>query len=170
LSLGQISRVEVHTYKAAAVLDEQQPQTPIEAQFSVPFCAALAIDERRSGGPLSTPDFELERIWDPELRRVAQTVVVDVDASSEAAFPAKRLTSVTIVDTAGNSYQHSVDYPRGMPENPMSGSEIRAKYRGLAHAAIGARAQDVESLVDGILEHDTWSHLLSDAIGSTGDT
>ena len=170
LSLGQVSRVDVDTYKAAAVLNEPQPETPLEAQFSIPFCAALAIDERRSGGPLAPPDFEPERIRDPELRRVAKTVVVNLDESSEAAFPAKRHTTVTIVDTADNSYQHTVDYPRGMPDNPLSGSEVRAKYRALAEEAIGDRAEDVEKLVDAILEEDSWSHLLGDAIGSTGPT
>ena len=168
LPLDEISRIEVHTYKAAAVLNEQQPATMLDAQFSIPFCVALAIDERRSIQPLSIRDFAPDRLSDPELRRLAQTVVVELDPASEAAFPAKRLTTVTVVDTAGNASTHSVEQPRGMPENPLSPSEVREKYRGLAQAAIGDdRAKHVEQLVDDILGHDAWSLQLAHAVGST---
>lgn len=169
LPLDEISRVEVQTYKAAAVLDERQPETMLDAQFSIPYCVALAIDERRPIEPLSIRDFEPDRISDPELRRITQAVAVDVDEASEAAFPAKRLTTVTVVDTRGNAFRQSVEHPRGMPENPLSSSELRAKYRGLAQAAIGDRAKDVEELVDDILEYDAWSRQLAHVVGSTED-
>jgi 2-methylcitrate dehydratase PrpD len=65
-------------------------------------------------------------------------VADDLTAKYPAAWPA-RLT-ITLQD--GTAITQSADYPRGNPENPVSTSDLEAKFRSLVVPVFGPATAD----------------------------
>ncbi|MDN5347556.1 MAG: hypothetical protein PWP65_1120 [Clostridia bacterium] len=124
----EIRRVTVKTYRAAAVLDKKKPETTREAKFSLPFVIALAIIKGRAG----YFDFVPANLQDQEVLALAAKVDVSEDAEINSTFPQKRTAVLEIEMQNGDKLAHSVDIPRGMPENPLSKEEVVEKFKSLA--------------------------------------
>ena len=70
------------------------------------------------------------------------------DAEFSRRFPAERWARVRITLKDGRVLASEPAIARGNPENPLSGHELRGKYRTLAEAVLGvARAARIECLV-----------------------
>lgn len=133
LSCDGIEHITVRTFKRAVNLENAAaPATMIDAQFSTPFCIALACLHGREA--LLPMDERLLR--DAAVIRLAQKVQPVFDAEMEALFPTLAPAIVT-VRHAGADYSRRVEAAFGDPTNPMNRADLRAKFKHLATPVIG---------------------------------
>ena len=101
------------------------PESIVDGQFSMPFCAAVALRE----GGMGWDDYA-KHIGDAETAALCRKVTTVVDPKAEAAFPANMSGTVRI-KTRGGEFETFVEIPKGEHENFMSEAEFRAKFDGL---------------------------------------
>jgi 2-methylcitrate dehydratase PrpD len=110
------------------------PESIVDAQFSMPFGAAVAVLSRSAGLDRFTPD----QIRSPRVRQMMGKVALVKDARLETAFPREWPARVAITLAGGQTYEKFVRYPKGDPENPLSWEEMAGKFRALAGRVLGA--------------------------------
>lgn len=125
-------RIEVPGYIIPAVSKSGAPTTPNEARFHLQFMLAQAF---AGGGPV-TPAMSdgfaatLER---NEIRGLLHRFEV-VGAADLSHYHQSRVIVVTV---RGEKLVQANDAPRGTPRNPLSDTEVVAKYRRLASPVLG---------------------------------
>ncbi|HYL78328.1 MAG TPA: MmgE/PrpD family protein [Bryobacteraceae bacterium] len=105
-----------------------QPKSVVEAQFSMPFGAAVAVLNRSAG----IDQFTEESIQSPDVRRMMAKVVMTKHATIEKNFPQEWAAIVTIKLTDGRTYEKHITHPKGDPQNPLTRDELIAKFKSLA--------------------------------------
>jgi len=152
---GEIAKIQVETFYEVTRLVNYEPRNAIAAQFSIPFALAVALRTRKIG----PEDVTESNLRNPDILALARKVEVTVDPDINSQFPAKTIARVTMHTTRG-SFEATVEYPRGNPENPLSDEDLAAKFRSLTVPIVGegtceklhdvifnlARAKDVTSL------------------------
>lgn len=124
------------------------PRTIEGAQFSVPFCLAVAATE---GADALLP-LDSALLGRGDIVALARRVELGPDGAHDARFPAEIGATLTI-ETSGGLFSESVERPLGDPDNPLSDGRLLAKFRRLTssrwtapHVETVARAlQDIES-------------------------
>lgn len=138
-----IERIALSVYgEAITYCGNRDPQTPIQAQFSLSFGVAAAL---RLGG-LGPEAYRAPHFADPELRRLERLVTIERD---DARTVAGTRGATLVVEAGGRRFERSVDSVKGDPEFPMTAAETRAKFMRYA-AALGARR--AAGLADALLE------------------
>jgi len=107
--------------------NKQEPETVVDGQFSMPFCAAVAM----RSGPLRWDDYKT-LLQDAGIRDLCRRVEVKVDPRAEAEFPVNMSGVATIRTKSGGTYEKFVMEPLGEPGNFMSEQQFRAKFDDLA--------------------------------------
>jgi len=127
---------------------KRRPDSFVDAQFSGPFVAALALSAGAAGGDafLRAVGRLAEPAWfdDPDFRRLLDATGVAVDDEVQARFPGEWCARV-VVETAGGRHERFVETPYGEPGDPMSPADTARKARGLV--ATGDRPLDADRLV-----------------------
>lgn len=106
---------------------KQNPKSIVDAQFSMPFGAAVAMVKGRA----SLSEYTEENLQDEEIKQVMKKVHCVRDKALEAEFPRKWPASVTIRTKDNEQYQTWVDTPKGDPGHPLSWDELRDKFNEL---------------------------------------
>jgi 2-methylcitrate dehydratase PrpD len=114
------------------------PESIVDAQFSMPFGAAVAL----VCGAAGLDQFSAEQIRSPRVRQMMNKVVLVKDPLIEETFPREWPARVVIHLADGAAYEKFVRYPKGDPENPLTWEEMAAKFRSLAGAVIPAEECD----------------------------
>ena len=104
------------------------PESVVDAQFSMPFGAAVAVLHGMAG----LDQFTLEQVRSPGVAKVMGKVTLVKDPGIEQTFPKEWPARVTIQRWDGQTHEKFVRYPKGDPENPLSWSEMEDKFRALA--------------------------------------
>lgn len=122
LSAADVEHVETTTSRGAGdALVHSDPETGLEAKFSMEYAVAAALVFDRIG--LSV--FEPDAIDDPEIQRVRERVSFVVDDS----LPYKSNRAELVLETVGGDrYEAQRDEPPGTPANPLSESALREKF------------------------------------------
>lgn len=107
------------------------PQTVVDAQFSIPFAVATVITK----GKLNLSDLTNEGIHDPEMLEMIKKVHVHVDEDIEKNFsrgvpPAK----VTIKTNRGTFTANAPQ--KGHPSNPISVDDMKDKFLDAMNFAV----------------------------------
>ena len=102
--------------------DKHNPQGVVDGQFSMAFCAAVALRE----GGLGWDDYA-RHIGDAKTLELCRKVHATPDPKAEAEFPAN-LAGVAKVTTARGVFEAFVAVPKGEPDNFLSADELRAKF------------------------------------------
>jgi 2-methylcitrate dehydratase PrpD len=152
LQAGQIQRIEVAVLEAGwGIVAEPRakkynPESIVDAQFSMPFGAAIAALDGAAG----LDQFTIERTRSPKVRELMNKVVLVKDARIEESFPQEWRARVVIELDNGQRYEKFIRYPKGDPENPLTWDEMKAKFRTLAGAVISAeRCDEILEAVSG---------------------
>lgn len=138
LKAGNIKRVTVRANSNTA-WTVGQVRTTVESPLgqcllSLPYAVAVTLID----GEYTLRQILPARRADPAVHALANRVVVEASADFDAMGPATRPTAVEI-ETAGEQVVSSrVDYPKGDYRNPMSWSEVEAKYRQLTGPVLAA--------------------------------
>jgi len=147
----EVLRVEVTiSRRNRSTLRFAQPQTALEAKFSMQFAMAAALVARRCGLPELRDDFVLRTDVQALMRRVE---VLPEDREDETRPGEAPQDIVRLHTLDGRVLSRAVDYVRGGPELPLAPGELAAKFEGCL-AAGGLRAAP-RPLYDALMAIDT---------------
>jgi 2-methylcitrate dehydratase PrpD len=112
----------------STVLIHHNPQTSLEAKFSMEFCVSAAF----IFGQLGIPQLEEKSIFDPQVRHLMGKVKVLPDDEMEEVSKKQDVLSpirlrVKLKD--GREISETVLEAKGSPSHPMSREEINNKFR-----------------------------------------
>jgi 2-methylcitrate dehydratase PrpD len=144
---ADILAIEVHTFARALRLNNDADPNRIEsAQYSVPFCLAVAALE----GPDGLLPLDAALLHRPDLVALAGRVALSIDPELDRLFP-ERSAARVVVRTASGRYETVCYHPRGDPANPMRWDELVDKFRRLSRAVLPEpRQADIVRAVKGL--------------------
>lgn len=116
------------------------PRTYHEAQVSLPFSVAVALND----GQALFDQYNNSRLQEPVLKRLSNTVEFVVNDK----LPRGVSCRMTAYMNNGEQFTSQVDYPKGSIQNPMSEQELRGKFDSLVIPVLGEqRAQQIADMV-----------------------
>jgi 2-methylcitrate dehydratase PrpD len=128
---------------AAPADRKRRPANSVDAQFSMPFGAAVALLYGRA----SRHEHTDAQARDPRVRSLMDRVECFLDPSLEGEFPAKWPAIVELRLRDGRTHTARVDHPKGDPENPLSFEEVAAKLHDVASGVdVRARKKVIEAV------------------------
>ncbi len=133
IQASDIHRIQIAVLEAGwGIVSEPKerkfnPESVVDAQFSMPFGAAVAAIDGAAG----LAQFTVEKARSPKVRELMSKVELVKDPSVEATFPKEWPARVSITLGDGRTIEKFVRYPKGDPENPLSWEELAAKFDGL---------------------------------------
>lgn len=107
---------------------KRDPKTIVDAQFSMPFGAAVAI----LYGKASIDEYSPEKIKSPQVREIMRRIQCVQSKDLERDFPQKWPALVTIKTKTAQAFRVFIDFPKGDPENPLTWDELIDKFKALA--------------------------------------
>ncbi len=138
-----IGAIDVFTFHEATRLDQHEPATTEEAQYSLPFPVAAALVR----GGLVPEDIAGDALTDDRVLAVSRKIRLVDDPALSARFPAERYARIRVELADGRIVESGTLPARGDAETPLSDDEITAKFHALADGPLGSRANLIEQLV-----------------------
>jgi 2-methylcitrate dehydratase PrpD len=125
----QVARVKVGTNRHMPnALIHHRPTNELQAKFSMEFCMAILLLQRK-GGLAEFTDRVVNR---PDVRAMIEKVEFGVHPDAEAAGYEKMTTIIDVELTDGRKVGGRADFGKGSPANPMSDEELADKFRECA--------------------------------------
>jgi 2-methylcitrate dehydratase PrpD len=150
LKEGQVERVDIGVLSAGWEIivepdaQKRDPRSVVDAQFSMPYGAAVALLYGRA----STAEYDPGTVASPEVRRAMTKIHCRRDASLDHEFPARWPASVQLTTKDGRRFSTRIDYPKGDPENPFSDDELEQKFCQLTAGVLEDGQQ--RSIIDAV--------------------
>jgi 2-methylcitrate dehydratase len=161
LAADDIAEIRIKTLtKAADILSDPakyRPTTRESADHSLPYCITMGLLYGRV-----TPDlFDEEVVRDPRVLDHIDKIKVFAEPSFEAAFPKVQRCHVAIDTTDGRTFEKQIDWPKGDPRDPLSDTEIRAKFDALSNKVSDARRDQIWSAAAALPDTDDLAGFLA---------
>jgi len=121
---------------AEPIATKRRPKNVVDAQFSMPYGAAVALADGRAG----LDQYVEARLSDPALLELMDRVEYAVDPALDREYPAHWPAWARVELRDGRSVGAQVAEPKGDPGNPLDATERRAKFDALT-TAIWSRAR-----------------------------
>jgi 2-methylcitrate dehydratase len=140
---AEIESVHVATYgeavrRTATEAEKWNPETRETADHSMPYLVAAAFQD----GGVTPATFAPSRIKEPALRVLINKLKVVEEPDFTRRYPAESRTRIEVTTTDGQRIAAETSHPKGHYRNPLTDSEVEAKFRGLASGALGAEGCD----------------------------
>ena len=142
---GDIERIDVATYRFAAVMRNPDPPNYFASKYSLPHAAAVMVVKGGAGyGALDDA-----ALHDPAVAALRHRVHVTEDPAMSAVAPRLRPARVTVALKDGRQSTHACESHRGDFQQPFAESEIRGKFRELAGVVLTPEGvARIEALAD----------------------
>jgi 2-methylcitrate dehydratase PrpD len=131
---AQVDRVTVAgTERMATINNIRNPTDIMMAQYSIPFCVALALFR----DPRDPASFDDSALTDAAIRAMCDRVAITI------ADPPTKVAGASIVTVMlkdGRSFTREVDEFNGTPARPLNRNELRDKFATLTRVRYGAEA------------------------------
>jgi 2-methylcitrate dehydratase PrpD len=125
----QVAKVKVGTNRHMPnALIHHRPTNELQAKFSMEFCMAILLIERRAG----LAEFTDKVVNRSDVRRMIEKIEFGVHPEAEAAGYEKMTTIIDIELADGRRIGGRADFGKGSPVNPMSDEELAGKFRECA--------------------------------------
>jgi len=125
--------IQVHFGRDSTVQSMRyRPKSVEQAMFSLPFTLACILVY----GKIGLDQYRQEVIEDPVILSMMDRVKGVVDPAAESKYPKHYMTTVTVKEKSGKSYEAVVEYPKGDPENPLTRGELLDKFFSLSTKAL----------------------------------
>jgi 2-methylcitrate dehydratase PrpD len=122
---NRVKRVAVGTnHNMPNALIHHRPHNELQAKFSMEFCMAILLLERKAG----LAEFTDEVVNRSDVQALLRRVNFGVHPDAEAAGFDKMTTIVEIELDDGTTFKGSADFGKGSPVNPMSDRELEQKF------------------------------------------
>jgi len=129
IQAAQVKRVKVGTnHNMPNALIHHRPANELQAKFSMEFCMAILLLERK-GGLEQFTDAVVNR---PDVQAMIARVDFGVHPEAEAAGFDKMTTLVEVEMADGRVLRGRADFGKGSPANPMTDAELADKFRQCA--------------------------------------
>lgn len=139
------------------------PDSPYAAQFSAPYVVAVALARRQ----FTLGDLVADRLTDPDVLDLASRINFVADPHSR--FPDYFSGAIRIELADRRVLELRVETNRGSDADPMTRSQIEAKFHATAELAVsGATAARIRESVYGLSSHDDLGLLLA-AVREVGE-
>ena len=138
----EIEHVECVSFHEAIRLAAREPKNTEQAQYSLPFPVASAIVH----GSVGPEEVRGESLSNPETLRLSRSVKLAERDDFNDAFPARRFAAINFVMKDGTRLESDDFEPVGIPQNPLSDSDLDTKYLNYAGAVMGN--ERAEQLMD----------------------
>jgi 2-methylcitrate dehydratase PrpD len=120
------------------------PKTALEGKFSIPFCMAIAVLERKAG----IAQFQDRKVRDRKVVELMKRVMLVVDDELEALGYDQVRSRIRVKLKDGKVIEGRYDVARGHPEKPMSWDELGEKFYDCASLVLARdRAERAVELV-----------------------
>jgi 2-methylcitrate dehydratase PrpD len=125
----RVKRVSVGTnHNMPNALIHHRPTNELQAKFSMEFCMAILLVERKGGLEQFTDEVVNRRDVQEMIRRVS----FGVHPEAEAAGFDKMTTLIEVELDDGTVVKGRADFGKGSPANPMTDEELSEKFRQCA--------------------------------------
>jgi len=133
---------------ADPIEQKRHANNSVEAQFSMPFGAAVALVTGHAG--LSS--FTEAWLQNADVRRLMQKVECYSSPELDDHYPAEWRASASIVMDDGQEYRAAVRYPLGDPHNPLNWEQLEARFHELVAPVIegGEKRREIIESVRGL--------------------
>jgi 2-methylcitrate dehydratase PrpD len=133
LKAEEIKKIEVGTNSNVPnALIYSMPKTALEGKFSIPFCMAIGILERKAG----IAQFVDKKVREPRVVELMKRVTLYVDDELEALGYDQVRSRVRVRLRDGRVLEGRADVARGHPLKPMSWEELAEKFRDCARLGL----------------------------------
>jgi 2-methylcitrate dehydratase PrpD len=125
----RVTKVRVGTNRHMPnALIHHRPQNELQAKFSMEFCMAILLIERKAG----LAEFTDRVVRRRDVQRMIERIEFRVHPEAEAAGYEKMTTIIEIELADGRTVGGRADFGKGSPANPMTDDEVSAKFRECA--------------------------------------
>lgn len=138
---------------ASEMLHHENPETGLEAKFSIEFCLASVLRERDPG----IHEFTDEYVNDSETRKQMAKVERDFKKNLFGGNFANYAARVIIETSSGETYTNEMKHAPGHPTNPISEERLKDKFEECAGDVLPD--EDVKTLYDAIWNLDAEGEL-----------
>jgi 2-methylcitrate dehydratase PrpD len=118
---------------------KQQPQSVVDAQFSVHYAVAVAL----LFGRASLAEYDEKMLRNPAVLDLARRVRYRTDPAIDRSYPRQWRACCSITTDRGYRYEAWVDDPKGDPANPLTQAELHAKFSDLTAPVYSSHRQEV---------------------------
>jgi 2-methylcitrate dehydratase PrpD len=145
LRAEDIEAVEVGTNSNVPnALIYPMPKTALEGKFSIPFCMAIGVLERKAG----IAQFVDKKVRERRVVELMERVTLYVDDEMESLGYDQVRSKIRIKLRDGKVIEGRADVARGHPQKPMSWAELSEKFRDCAALVLPRKsAEEVIRLV-----------------------
>lgn len=120
-----------HQAVGTPIAMRQNPETVVQAQFSIPYTVARALAQ----GSVGINDFTDAAVVDPEMRKISRLVEVVTDPEIEREWGRGISPTLLVVETDRGRFEARVDHPLGNATAPMQDADFDAKMGGCLTAS-----------------------------------
>jgi 2-methylcitrate dehydratase PrpD len=165
LTAAQVERMELHVLSAGASLvadpieRKRDPRNVVDAQFSAPYAAAVALVRGAAG----LREFDAAAIADPAVRALMQRTDCVRDPSLDAQYPLAWPAAVRVRLHDGRTLEARITHALGEPENPVPRPALLERFVELTAGSIDANS--ARALAARLLSLDS-AHDLAAALSS----
>lgn len=145
LTADMIETIEVITFHEGKRLATALPKTTEQAQYSLPYPVAAALVY----GELGPDQVSQSALANPEIQRLASSMILQEDDEYNAVFPDRRIARVVINTRGGDRFESAPTEARGDPEAHLSDAEIRSKFHLFSEPRVGTtRSKNIVNVID----------------------
>src|ERR1700682_4710526 len=132
IQAAQVEKVDIGAnHNMTTTLLHHQPNTGLEAKFSMEFCLAILLLERKAG----LGQFSDKVVARPDVQEMIRRINFYVDPEAESAGYDKMTSILKVHMKGGGVITGRADFGKGSPAHPMSFDETATKFRGCAEFA-----------------------------------
>jgi 2-methylcitrate dehydratase len=137
--VSQIESIDIETFEASYNIigkykEAWSPKTRETADHSLPYCTAAALYD----GDVYMESFDEKRFTDPALVAFTAKIKIHHDTNLDVRYPKGIPNRITLTMKNGQKLVREVEFPRGHAGNPMTDSEVEAKFRRAVEPKYGA--------------------------------
>ncbi len=153
VAVNDIEAVRVEGYKAAHMMmgndpTRWAPTTRETADHSMPYVVAMALLD----GAVTDASFTPAKLADPVAVALMAKITMRVDDRLDSLYPEGAPARVSIHTRDGKIHTREVIYPRGHAKNPLSHTDVLAKFHDMTAARLDALRR--AGLIDTVLKLD----------------
>jgi 2-methylcitrate dehydratase PrpD len=152
IELGDVDRIRLGVLSGGALLvadpieQKRSPQSVVDAQFSAPYAAAVALVLGTGGLDAYAP----EHLHDPVVRQLMARTECYHEPSLDRDYPKRWPAEAEIHLRGGRVLRRRIEFATGEPENPVPRAALIEKFVSLATDSVG----DASDLAERILNID----------------
>jgi 2-methylcitrate dehydratase PrpD len=132
IQASQVEKVDVGAnHNMTTTLLHHQPKTGLESKFSMEYCVAILLLERKAG----LGEFSDKTVQRADVQEMVKRINFYVDPEAESAGFDKMTSILKIHLKDGRVITGRADFAKGSPADPMTFEEAATKFRGCAEYA-----------------------------------